>query len=340
MMKSKPITRLDYCQYLMVSQTNYTLTYYADHHPNKISHDTINRYLKDDKLTPKLVWEQTKGDIVTDANGYLIFDDTVLNKDHSHSIQLVNKQYSGNAHGLIKGIGVVTCIYVNPKTEQYWAIDYRIYDKHSDGKTKLDHVADMLKHSHHQKQLAFKTVLMDSWYATKNLMMLIDGLEKIFYCPLKSNRKVDDSKGKAPYKQVSQLNWTEAEKQQGKLIKINGFPKDYKVQLFRVAVATNRTDWVVTNDTTQDNSDDTRQVCAIRWKIEQFHRELKQLTGIEKNQCRKARIQRNHVCCSVLVWIALNRLAHQTGRTMYQLKQGLLDEYLCKQLRSPSIRFA
>ncbi|WP_248787333.1 hypothetical protein [Escherichia coli] len=41
-MKKKAITRLDYCQYLLVSQTNYTLTNYAEHHPESISHDRIN----------------------------------------------------------------------------------------------------------------------------------------------------------------------------------------------------------------------------------------------------------------------------------------------------------
>lgn len=324
----------------MVSQTNYTLTYYADHHPKNLSHDSINRYLRQDKLTPKLVWEKVKDDIITDPEGYLVFDDTVLDKNHSHKIELVSKQYSGNAHGLIKGIGVVTCVYVNPSTDQYWVIDYRIYDKLSDGKTKHHHVEDMLKHSIYDKQLDFKTVLMDTWYATKDMMMRIDSLDKIFYCPLKSNRKVDDSGGTKPYQQVSQLNWTDEEQQYGKRIKIRGFPKNYKVQLFRVAVSTNRTDWVVTNDTTQDDADDTRKVCAIRWKIEQFHRKLKQLTGIEKNQCLKARIQRNHVCCSMLVWIAFAKLALKTGKTMYQLKQGLLDEYLCEQLRSPKLGFA
>lgn len=49
-MKKKAITRLDYCQYLLVSQTNYTLTNYAEHHPESISHDRINRYLRHDKL--------------------------------------------------------------------------------------------------------------------------------------------------------------------------------------------------------------------------------------------------------------------------------------------------
>ena len=40
---------------------------------------------------------------------------------------------------------------------------------------------------------------MDTWYATyKDIMLYIDNLQKIYYCPLKSNRKVDDSKGVNP----------------------------------------------------------------------------------------------------------------------------------------------
>ena len=198
----------------------------------------------------------------------------------------------------------------------------------------------MLKHSIEQKQLKFKYVLMDTWYANKDIMLYIDNLQKIYYCPLKSNRKVDDSKGLNPYKAVSDLNWTDTEQQNGKLIKIHGFPKDYKVQLFRVAVNDNRTDWIVTNDTTQDSSDDTRNVCAIRWKIEQFHREIKQLTGIENNQCRKARIWRNHICCCMLVWVQLARQARKLKQTLYQVKYGLLSNYLREQLKSPSVVFA
>lgn len=50
--------------------------------------------------------------------GYLVFDDTVLDKRYSFTIESVRRQYSGNAHGVIKGIGVVTCVYVNPKLDR------------------------------------------------------------------------------------------------------------------------------------------------------------------------------------------------------------------------------
>jgi hypothetical protein len=44
---------VDYCQYLLSSQTNYTLTNLASH-LEKFSHDTINRYLRNEELTPNL----------------------------------------------------------------------------------------------------------------------------------------------------------------------------------------------------------------------------------------------------------------------------------------------
>ena len=93
----------------------------------------------------------------------------------------------------------------------------------------------------------------------------------------------------------------------------------------------------MTNDDSQSSTQDTRQVCAVRWKIEQYHREIKQLTGIESCQCRKARIQRNHVHCALLVWTRLKDLAYQNATNVYQLKHGLLRDYLVQQLKRPSL---
>lgn len=63
-------------------------------------------------------------------------------------------------------------------------IDYRIFDPDRDGKSKLDHVAEMLD-SIDRRQIAFGTVLMDSWYATTALMTRLIKAGKFFYCPIK-----------------------------------------------------------------------------------------------------------------------------------------------------------
>jgi hypothetical protein len=123
------------------------------------------------------------------------------------------------------------------------------------------------------------------------------------------------------------------ELKQGKVIKIKAFPQAKKVKLFRVTVSTNRTEYIATNNLTQDSTDAVQQVYDIRWKIEEFHRELKQLTGVESCQCRKARIQRNHINCAMLVWSRLKQLAYSTGQTVYQIKHGLLSNYLIQQLK-------
>jgi len=332
-----PVTRLDYCQYLLVSQINYTLTNFAEH-CERFSHDAINRYLRGERITPRLVWENVRGQVVPTPQGYVVFDDTVLDKNASFAIELVRRQYSGNAKAVIKGIGVVTCVYVNPVLDQFWLIDYRVYDPQGDGKSKLDHVHEMLSNLVYQKQLPFYAVLMDSWYAAKALMLFIESLSKIYYCPLKGNRQVDDSGGQRPYCRVDALDWRDEELAHGKQIKLKGFPKDHKVRLFRVEVSTHRTDWVVTNDSTQDSTQATQTACGFRWKIEPLHREGKQVTGLERCQCRKARVQRNHIGCAFLVWVRLKEVAAQTRCTVYQLKQGLLDDYLIYQLKNPSLK--
>jgi len=291
-------------------------------------------------MTSRMVWEHVKGSIIQSSRGCIIFDDSILDKNHSHKIELVQRQYSGNAHGLIRGIGMVNCLYVNPDNGQYWVVDYRIYDPEGDGKSKFDHVRDMLLTLVSSQRVTFDRVLIDSWYGAKDFLLFIESLGKIYYVPLKSNRKVDDSGGVLKYKSVEDLSWNPVEIQRGKIIKIRDFPKDHKVKLFRVVASDSRTDWVITNDLSQNSTGDIQKVCATRWKIEQFHRELKQVTGVEKCQCRKARIQRNHIACAVLVWIRLTELARSTMTTIYKIKSGLLAGYLRQELRSPTVRFA
>ena len=132
---AKP-TRLDYCQYLLSSPHNYTLTHFADH-SDRFTHDMLNRTLGGDRVSPREIWKNVKPHLTLTAKGVVLFDDTVQDKRYAKKMALVRRQYSGNAKGVINGIGVVTCVYVNPVTDPFWLIDSRIYDTEGDGKTKL-----------------------------------------------------------------------------------------------------------------------------------------------------------------------------------------------------------
>ncbi len=134
-------TRQIYGQFLLSTQTNYTCTYLSQH-LESLNENSVYRYLKSEKLTPALIWEKARKAIDFVEDAYIIFDDTVLSKIHSNHIEGVRYQYSGNAKGLIKGIGVVTCLYYNPIMDEYAAIDFRIFDPDRDAKRNWAYYVD------------------------------------------------------------------------------------------------------------------------------------------------------------------------------------------------------
>lgn len=198
---------------------------------------------------------------------------------YATEIETSKRQYSGNQHGVIQGIGLINCIYVNHEIGKFWVVDYRIYDPDRDGKTKIDHVTEMLRNLVYHKILPFKAVLIDTWYATNKLMLYIDDLKKYYYCPLKRNRLVDDTAAQEDYKRIELLSWHKEELKSGKIIKIKKLPQAKKVKL-------NRSDCLDRQNgfyryqrfLSQDSTDVVQKVCKVRWKVEEFHRELKQLT--------------------------------------------------------------
>ena len=325
----------DYCQFLLASFHNFTQTYFADH-TDRWSHDQLNRVLREERISASDLWKSVRNDIEFDPDGYLLFDDTVVSKPYAKKIESVRRQWSGSEKRVIEGIGIVTCVYVTPKTQAYWIIDYRIYDVDRDGKTKLKHVLEMLHNAHFVKRLPFQTVLIDAWYASMQVMKAIEALDKVYYAPIKRNRLVSTSVS-MPYQRIETLTWTSAEATCGQLVHIKRFPKGHQVKVFRLASGSGRTEYIATNDLSQSDTKATRENCRLRWKIEQLHRELKQTTGIGECQCRKHRAQRNHIACCLWVWVSLRRAAEAAGQTIYQLKAGLLDDYIRQQLQNPAI---
>jgi len=90
-----------YSEYLLTSLYSYSNTHVADH-ISDLSHDSVNRFLRRGKLSLNLLYCRVHEDIIHSKSGYLVFDDTVLDKGYSHKIEVVRGQYSGNAHALSK----------------------------------------------------------------------------------------------------------------------------------------------------------------------------------------------------------------------------------------------
>jgi hypothetical protein len=328
------VTKQKYVEYLISTPINYTCTNLAEH-VEGISHDAVSNYLKRGHLTARHLWELVENLIDDSEEATLILDDSVQNKQYSRSIELVKLQYSGAEGGLVKGIGVVNLVHTNGQDREYYPIDYRIYAKEADGKTKNDHFIEMLTNAISDKQIQAKTVLFDSWYASWQNLKRVQRLGLTFYTTLKSNRLVSLSK-ETGYVHLDEVDWTPERLKHGVLVKLKKVP--FKVKLFKVVAPNGDIDWVITNDLDETMTTQVAQEAdKLRWQVEEFHRELKQLTGSEKCQCRTSRSQRNHLACCYHAWISLKVHANHFSKTLYQVRSDLFSDYLREQLCNPQI---
>lgn len=326
------VTKRQYVEYLVSTPINYTASNLAKH-LDGVSHDAVTDYLSRDRLTARQVWELARQLITDSPRAYLIADDSVQNKQYSRQIEMVKAQYSGKVHDVVRGIGVVNLVHSDG--EDYYPVDYRIYAPDADGKTKNDHFREMLLRAKSDKQIKARTLLFDSWYASVDNLKLVVRLAMFFVTTLKDNRLVSLSKA-AGYIHLQEIEWTDQRLREGVSVKLKEVP--FKVQLFKVVATNGDIDWIITNDfsssltcqVVQDASD-------VAWQIEQLHRELKQLTGSEKCECRLQRSQRNHLACCYQAWFSLKVKADEFGKTLYAMKHDLLYEFLRAELRHPRI---
>jgi putative transposase len=106
---------------------------------------------------------------------------------------LVYQHWSGTQKAVVNGINLITLLWTDGV--RCIPIDYRIFDKDRDGKTKNDHFAEML-FSACSRGFNPELVCFDSWYASIENLKLCRSLGWHFLTRLRENRKVRISSGK------------------------------------------------------------------------------------------------------------------------------------------------
>lgn len=312
-----------YCDFLIAAQNNFTCTNLADLSGGTIAHDSINRWLLKNKMTPKILWEHVKN-LVKLKSGWLIADDTVTDKPYGENIGLARWQYSGTHHRVVHGIGVETLLWTDNLA--HIPVDYRIYDKPEDGYTKNQHFQEMIRLASH-RGFHPQGVLMDAWYSTVANLKTLDSIGWLWITELQANRNVSIEPHK--YCRVDSLDIPE----EGLTVHL----KNYEfIKVFKITAPKGRVGYFATSDQSKTQKD-IREAYALRWKIEEYHRGLKQATGIERCQARKARIQRNHILCSILAFVALEVRRLNTGTSWYQSKREIINHALAEYLKKPFI---
>ena len=308
-----------YCQFLLASQKEFSATTLASLKSN-VSHDKVTRWLSNTKLTPRILWKHVEN-LIDKEDGFLVFDDSVLAKPYSQEIKLTKWQYSGNTHRITRGINLISMLWT--KTDEHIPVDFRIYSKTEDGKSKNDHFRDMVLLSVH-RGLKVRAYVFDTWYSSINNLKWLNRLNLTWVTWLRSNRIVDYGEHIAN-KEIPDAGLAVH-------LKAVGFVKVFKM----VHPQTGDIEYLATNDLGYSVLD-IKKVAAQRWKIEEYHRGLKQTVGIEYCQARLARSQRTHIFCSLMAFVFLEVKRLKTGTTWYQSKRDIIQQAMRYYLEKPSI---
>ena len=134
------LTNKQYIEYLISTPVNYTCSNLAEHLEN-VSHDAVSDFLSRQHFTARDLYKLVRPLLNDTDEAYLIVDDSVQDKRYSTKIELTKRQYSGNEHGLVRGIGVVNLVHSDGR--DFYPIDFRIYSPEADGKTKNEHFREM-----------------------------------------------------------------------------------------------------------------------------------------------------------------------------------------------------
>jgi hypothetical protein len=325
------ISKPQYIEYLLNTPVNYTCRNLAEPLVG-VSHDAVSDFLQRGRVTANRLWELVEPLLNNPEEAVLIVDDSVQNKPYSQQIGLVQRQSSEAEHGLVRGIDIVNL--GQSDGQDFSPIDYRIYAPKVDGQTKNDLFGEMLMAAKNRKAIKAKTVLFDSWYRSVDNLKLIAFLKMVFIAPIKDNRLVSLRKEQG-YIPVQDIDWTTDRLENGLTVKLTELP--FRLRRFKVVATNGAIDWILTNTPDPITPQAVQAENARPWPLEQFHRQLKQLTGSEKCQCRKARSQRNHLGYCYLAWLSLKVRAAQLSLSLYQVRQRIVDDFLTAVLQHPPI---
>lgn len=275
---------------------------------NPPAHDSISRWLMEQTFEPSDLWKTIEPHISL-TESCLIVDDTILDKRWSPKNELVGYHWSGNEHKVIRGIALVNLLAT--KGSECMPVDYRIYEGKDSKVTKNDHFQHMLDTA---KERGFKPpyVLADAWYGSIANLKKIRSLGWKFIMGLKENRIVNVTQG--TNLAVSALDWNT--KQVHKVwLRDFGF-----VLVARIVFQNGDTRYVVTNDLALTRYDDIGAYSKQRWTIEEFHRGIKQTTGIEKCYSILKRSQLTHIFACFVAFVKLEFERLKTGVSWYEQK--------------------
>ena len=326
-----------YTDYLISSFGQTTATGLSRLMNGDVSHDQVSRMLASPKMTSKDWWLKVKPEVrkIEQADGLMIIDDSIEEKPYTDENEIICWHWDHSKNRSVKGINFITALYyaqevtlpvaftLVAKTVRY--IDKKTgQEKRRSKLSKNEQARDMLQ-AVQKNKIPFQYVLTDIWFASAENMCFVKlDLQKDFIMALKSNRKAAlsaEDKAQGKYQRIDQL---EVPEDATRTIYLEGvpFPLHLVRQVFKNEDGSVGVRYLVTSDLALD-ANPIITIYQKRWKVEEYHRSLKQNACLAKSPTRTETTQTNHFVAALWSFVKIELLKVQTNKNHYQLKAQL-----------------
>ena len=329
-----------YTDYLISSTGQTSATALSRLYQGQMSHDQVTRFLTHSYFDSRDIWLKSKPLVRSweakrkkEDFAVLIVDDSILEKPHTEQNAMVCYHWDHSVGRSVKGVNFLSLLYQTEQLSVPLAVELiEKTEPHTDKKTggvsfkskpaKNEHLRNMLQVA--QSQVDYKYLPGDNWYASAENMQAVLKLKRGFIFSLESSRTVATS---------------EKDRRSGVFSRVDCLDfageKALKVYLRSLDVAMLLVKQIFTNKDggqgilyllTSDTELDYQQITTIyqrRWKVEEYHKSLKQNTSMGKSPTKTAGTQANHFFASILAYIKMETLKIKLCMGQFAIKARL-----------------
>jgi hypothetical protein len=328
-----------YSDYLIAQNQYATAIGLSELLEGRISHDKITRFLNGKESSSRELWEHIKPEIrkiEQDVGGVLILDDTIEEKTYTDENEIICWHYSHAKGRCVKGVNILSCLVrygdiALPIAYEPICKDVLFCDiatkkvKRQSSVSKNQMFRSMIAQAM-VNEVKFDYILADNWFgAKKNMEFIHYDMKKKFVIGIKANRLIalsEEEKKKGQYQNLNTLPLKDGEKRIVWLKDIS-FPVALITKIFKNEDGSTGTLYLVTNDL-ESSADRIYEIYQKRWRIEEYHKSIKQNASLEKSPTKVVRSQKNHIFASIVAYCKLELLRTKTFLNHFALKYQLL----------------
>ena len=327
-----------YTDYLICQNKYATATGLSEMLDGDFSHDKVSRFLRENDFDSKALWHYVKKPIRERELpcGVLLLDDSIEEKPYTDENEINCWHYSHAKGDVVKGINILTCMV---RYDDFSVpVGYEVIKKsiaYCDIKTKqVRRKSSVTKNQLFRRLLdqaiknnvMFDYVLADNWYGSKaNMVHIHNDLQKSFIIGIKSNRTLALSENDANNGRYKQVRTLALEENIAHTVWLKGldFPVKLLKKVFKNENGSTGVLYLISNDMT-NSAERLYEVYQKRWRIEEYHKSIKQNASLTKSPTRTIKTQSNHIFAAIIAYCKLEMLKIKTKLNHFAIKYKLI----------------